>query len=201
MEEKIKNWLGVGAVDIFGRPFSGKDTQARKLAELFGGVVIGGGDILRSHRDPAKIDEVMKEGGIIPSDFYLNMVVPYLSRPEFSGKPLILSAVGRAHGEEESIIDATQKSGHPLEAVVYLNLAEDEVWKRFEAAKSLDDRGRRSDDDRAALQTRLQKFQERTMPVIEFYRQKGLLVEIDGSLTREAVTTKILKKLVVRASE
>ena len=102
----VKGWLGAGSIDIFGRPFSGKDTQAEKLAQLLGAQLIGGGDILRSHEDPSQVEKVMSEGGIVPSDFYLNLVLPYLSRPEFSGKPLVLSAVGRAHGEEMAVMQA-----------------------------------------------------------------------------------------------
>lgn len=196
MDNKIKNWLGAGSINIFGRPFCGKDTQGRKLAELFGGALVGGGDILRSHPDPARVEQVMKEGGIVPSDFYLQMVLPYFSRPEFAGKPLILSAVGRAHGEEEQIMQACVGSGHPLKAVVLLDISENDVWRRFEAAKSLDDRGTRADDDRSALQTRLQKFAERTMPVLNYYRQKSMLIEVDGTLSREEVTSEILKHLL-----
>ncbi len=191
----IEKWLGDGSINIFGRPFSGKDTQARFLTDIFGGELIGGGDILRSRDEPEKIEKTLAAGGIVPSDFYLDMVLPYLSRPEFKGRPLILSAVGRAQGEELSIMKATERSGHPLKAVVLLQISEEEVWKRFEAAKDEQDRGDRSDDKREALKTRLQKFQDRTIPVIEFYRDKGLLVEVDGTGTREEVTNAILDGL------
>lgn len=196
----ILNWLGSGSINIFGRPFSGKDTQGRELAELFDGELIGGGDILRSHDDPAKIEQVMAAGGIVPSDFYLNMVLPYLSRPELRDKPLILSAVGRSHGEEPDTMKAAAESGHPIQAVIMLQLSEEEVWRRFEAAKVIQDREARADDKREVLANRLKKFQERTLPVIEFYRDKGLLIEVDGTRSREEVTTEILQRLAERAT-
>jgi adenylate kinase len=201
MNDEIKiiaNWLGAGSINIFGCPFSGKDTQGRILADLFGGVLIAGGDILRSHHDPEKIKQVLANGGIVPSDFYLGMVLPYLSQPELTGKPLILSAVGRSHGEEPAIMKATTDSGHPLKAVILLNLSEEEVWRRFEAetAEAQHDRGKRSDDHRTVLKTRLKKFQTNTIPVIEFYRGKGLLIEVDGVLSRGKVTNEILKGLL-----
>jgi adenylate kinase len=197
---KITSWLGAGSIDIFGRPFSGKDTQARELVELFNGRLISGGDILRSHHDPERIEQIMAQGGIIPSDFYLDMVLPYLSQPNLKDKPLILSAVGRAHGEEAAIIQATNESGHPLKAVILLKLSEDEVWQRFELSKIEHDRGERQDDKAEVLRLRLQKFQDRTAPAIEYYREMGLLIEVDGASPREQVTEAILRGLAQRAA-
>jgi adenylate kinase len=196
----ITNWLGTGSIDLFGCPFSGKDTQGRILADLFDGVLIAGGDILRTHHDPEKIKQILASGGIVPSDFYENLILPYLSRPEYGRKPLILSAVGRAHGEESIVMKAAADSGHPLKAAILLDLSEAEIWRRFEAAQAQHDRGQRADDRRSVLNTRLQKFQARTQPVIEFYRGKDLLITIDGALSRSAVTSEILKGLLSYSS-
>ncbi len=196
---KISSWLGAGSLNVFGRPFAGKDTQGRKLAELFGGELIGGGDILRSHREPDKIKAILAAGGLIPHEFYLEMLLPYLSQAKFADKPLILSSVGRSEGEEATIVHATAASGHPLRAVVLLELSEAEVWRRFEAAKALHDRDGRADDDRAVLKNRLAKFRDKTLPVIEYYRRHGLLVEVDGSKSRDGVTAEILEALAARA--
>jgi len=198
--DSITQWLGAGAINIFGRPFSGKDTQGELLAKQFGGELIGGGDILRSHHDPKRIEEIMASGGIIPSDFYEQMVLPYLARKAFATKPLILSSVGRSHGEEQVILRAAAAAGHPIKAVILLKITEKEVWKRFEESLEDHGRGNRSDDHRSVLKTRLQKFQEKTAPVIEFYRDKGLLIEIDGTKSREAVTEEILTALAHRAN-
>ena len=191
----ISDWLGTGSINIFGSPFAGKDTQGKKLADLLGGVLIGGGDILRSHDEPLEIKKVLDSGGIIPSDFYLKMVLPYLSQDSFNKKPLILSAVGRRHGEEDIILDATEKSGHSMKAVIMLNLIEQDVWKRFENKTLSHDRDDRADDAEEVIKTRLKKFKENTLPVIEYYRKKHLLIEINGALSRGEVTNEILKKL------
>lgn len=203
MNEQVKSitsWLGTGSIDLFGCPFSGKDTQGRILADLFDGVLIAGGDILRTHHDPEKIKQILASGGIVPSDFYENLILPYLSRPEYGRKPLILSAVGRAHGEESIVMKAADDSGHPLQAVILLDLPEAEVWRRFETAQAQHDRGQRADDRQSVLNTRLQKFQVKTQPVIEFYRDKGLLITIDGALSRDTVTSEILKGLLSYSS-
>lgn len=195
--KKISDWLGTGSINIFGMPFSGKDTQGQILADLLGGALIGGGDILRAQQN-AKIDKILAKGDISPTDYYLKLIPPYFSKSEYNNQPLILSSVGRSHGEEPAIMKAAADSGHPIKAVIMLSLSEAEVWKRFKAVQIQQDRGRRADDKQESLETRLKRFQEKTMPVIKFYRNTGLLVEVDGALSRKEVTSEILKSLASR---
>jgi adenylate kinase len=198
-KQKISDWLGAGSINIFGLPFAGKDTQAHYLADLLDGVIISGGDILRSYHDQGKIDQLMSSGELIPSDIFMQIVLPYLSREEFQSKPLILSSVGRLQGEESIIFEAANQSGHPIKAVILLNLPEEVVWHHFDKAKDIHDRGERLDDNREALKTRLHEFQTKTTPVIDFYRDKGLLIEVDDSLSREQVAEEIITALYSRA--
>jgi adenylate kinase len=203
MDERINSiakWLGTGSLNIFGLPFAGKDTQGQVLADFFGGVMISSGDMLRQAKDNKRLQQLLATGEIIPSDLFEEIVLPYLSNPEFKNKPLILSEVGRLEGEQYVIMRATVDSGHPTKAVVLLNLPEEEVFNRFEAAKQIQDRGIRSDDHREVLQTRLDNYQAKVMPVIEYYRTKGLLIDIDGTQSREDVTRTILDDLARRAS-
>lgn len=193
--KQIKNWLVSGSINIFGRPFAGKDTQAQILSKLLQAELISGGDILRSYPDQEKIKKLMSTGDLFPTDFYLEIVLPYLSRKEYENKPLILSSIGRLKGEENTIIQACEKSHHPLKAVVLLDLSEDEVWRRFEVAKKLKDRGNREDDNHEALKNRLSKFNQQTIPVIDAYRQNNLLITVDGSLDRDVVTQQIIQAL------
>lgn len=197
----ISQWLGTGSINLFGRPFAGKDTQGRMLATQLGGVLIGGGDILRSHKDPKEIEQILAAGGLIPHDYYLNMVLPYLSRAKFSGKPLVLDAVGRAKGEEQAVVKAAEQSGHPLKAVIVLQLSEQEVWHRFDAAAAVGDRGSRTDDSREVLKNRLKKYDDNTLPVLEYYKSNGLLIEVDGIGTRDEVAEAILDALAKQAQQ
>ena len=198
-QKTISQWLGTGSINIFGSPFAGKDTQGLILADILGGALVAGGDILRSYHDQEKIQQLMATGDLFPTDFYLDVVLPFLSQPEWRQKPLILSAIGRLKGEESVIMKATTDSGHPLKAVILLQLSEEEVWRRFEQSKLQRDRGNRADDNHEALENRLKKFQEQTVPVIDFYRNEGLLIEIDGALDRIKVTNEIIGKLFDRA--
>lgn len=191
----LSNWLGAGAINIFGMPFAGKDTQAQRIADLLQAPVIAGGDILRSHHETEKITQLMQTGELFPTDYYFEIILPYLSKQEFTGKPLVLSSVGRWHGEEETILNATNKAGHPVKAVVFLNLTNDELWQRFEASQDQRDRGKRHDDAKHIIEVRLEEFREKTLPVIDFYKQNNLLIEIDGHGEPNEVTDRMVRAL------
>lgn len=195
----IKQWLGSGSINLFGRPFAGKDTQGNFLADKFGGVMLSGGDILRRTTDQ-QVQQIMAAGGIIPSEAWERIVPPFFADPKLSGQPLILSEVGRLKGEEQIIMRVCEASGHPQKAVIVLTLSEEEVWRRFEQSQVDKDRGERADDNRAVLQTRLEKYRDMVQPVIDYYASIGLLIEVDGTLTREQVTAAIMTALYTRAT-
>lgn len=191
----IKHWLGNGSINIFGRPFAGKDTQGQKLATALGGSLLGGGDILRNSVIPPHVDEVLRRGELIPSEDYVNIVLPYLSKSEFTDGPLVLSSVGRWLGEEQGVIAATEASGHPLKAVIYLDLSEQTVLERWKSLSTHDDRGGRYDDTESVLATRLAEYRQKTIPVIEQYERMGLLLRIDGEASPDEVYSSILQAL------
>jgi adenylate kinase len=196
----IKTWLGSGSINLFGMPYAGKDTHGRELADFFDAPLLGGGDILRGSNIPSDIKKVMDSGELIPTASYLSIVTPYLSKQTFVGRPLILSSVGRWHGEEQGIMQASEMSGHPVKAVIYLRINEATVYRRWEAAFSLGDRGVRNDDEKAILMTRLEEFHAKTIPVIDFYRSAGLLIELDSDVPQHEVTRLILKHLAQKAT-
>lgn len=196
----IRQWLGDGSINIFGIPFAGKDTQANLLAKEFNAQILGGGEILRNSTLTPNGKAIMEAGGMFPTQEYVNIVLPYLSKEEFAGRPLILSSVGRWHGEEDGVVQALEQSRHPLKAVVFLNIDESVLHQRWEAAQETNDRGDRADDGQEKLATRLAEFHDKTVPVIEYYRSKGLLIEIDASAHVMDVCGAILDELASRAS-
>lgn len=191
----IRTWLGSDSINVFGKPFAGKDSQSRRLAKILNGIALSGGDILRASELPAESQECLKTGKLIPSNDYVDIVLPFLSRAEFRNKPLILSSVGRWHGEEPGVIDALQASHHKIKQVIYLKISDRDVFERQTRRETFKDRGARQDDTLEILRIRLREFEEKTLPVIEFYRQHELLTEIDGTLSREAVCEEIVEEL------
>ncbi len=195
----IKNWLGTGSINMFGRQFSGKDTQCERFAQDLGGVVIGGGDILRSGDTPKEVMDEVNSGNLAPTDAFRAIVTPYLAKPEYAGVPLLLSTVGRMKGEESVMIEAAKNSGHEIKAVVFLDIDEAATWKRFEIGKQTGTRESRADDDKVAIEKRLRLFNESTIPVIEVYRNLGLVIDIDASKPIDDVYEAIVDALYRKA--
>lgn len=196
--EAIKNWLGTGSIDIFGPQYAGKDTQGHMLVEVLDAApLMGGGDILRNSIVPEHIKKIMNEGRLIPTPDYIAIVLPHLSKPEFAGKPLVLSAFGRWYGEEKGMLQVATQSNHPLKAIVYLSLSETESWERWKKINPLSRNGGiRQDEAEYALEMRLKEFREKTLPVIDFYRSMGILIEVDGNQPPKKVFSDIIAGLL-----
>ena len=93
-------------------------------------------------------------------------------------------------------------AGHEIKAVIIFNISEADVEKRFETAKKLNDRGEREDDiDIDVFKTRILEFRKKTMPVIQHYKTLGLLVEVNGDQSRDAVFNELVEKLYEKASQ
>ena len=204
MEEKIstiKNWLGTGSINIFGLPMSGKDTQGIKLAEALDAKFLSSGLIIRAKEKETK-QGYSEHGALIPTNIFYEWVLPYFERPDLFNHPLILSSIGRWSGEETEVMSIAAGAGHPIKAVILLDISESDVEKRFETAKTLNDRGERKDDnDIETFRTRLEEFRTKTKPVLEHYKDLGLLITVNGNQSREAVFNELVEKLYKKASK
>jgi adenylate kinase len=195
----IKQWLGSGSINFFGPPFSGKDTQAKRIAEAIGGVVVSGGDILRHSHGDTEVQRIMAEGGVVSPEMFLRIVPAFFSHDDIAGKPLLLSSVGRLMDEVPVIVEATNSSNHAIKAVVLLELSRDDVFNHYEISKTLGDRGQRADDTPEALEKRLAEY-AKTQPVIDYYKNHSQLLVIDDTKTPDEVTTEIVDALYLLAT-
>jgi adenylate kinase len=186
----IKPWLGSGSINIFGLPFSGKDTVGARLAEALDAKLLSSGDILRAYGE-----KTQESGSLTPIDVFQEVVLPHLHKVELKGQPLVLSSIGRWIGEEQPVIEAAKEGGHEIKAVLYIKIDEDELYKRDAASEELHDRDGREDDAPEKLALRISEFNTKTMPVIRAYRQLGLLTEINGKQSRDEVFAEVISAL------
>lgn len=194
--EKIKNWLGEGSINIFGLPMSGKDTQGIKLAEVLNGKFLSSGLIIRKMESEMTTPSLTANGQLLPTNLFFEWVLPYFERRDLWGHPLVLSSIGRWVGEEDQVMSVAEGAGHPIKAVILLNISEDDIVTRWNMAKTLGDRGEREDDnDPEVFKKRIQEFQEKTMPVLRHYQELGLLIPVNGDQSRDEVFAEMMKKL------
>lgn len=196
--EIIKEWLGTGSINIFGMPFSGKDTIGARLAETFGGKLLSSGSILRDAQErDEKLREEMNSGALASTDKFRTIVLPYFANEDLKEFPLILSSVGRWEGEERPVMEAAANAGHPIKAAILLNISREEIEKRRKLALESLDRGARGDDlNEEALELRIKEFNEKTLPVLEVYKNEGLLVEVEAKESRDEVFQNTIEALL-----
>ena len=196
---KIKGWLGTGSINIFGLPMSGKDTQGVKLAEMLGAKFLSSGMIIRAMETETR-QKLSDKGNLIPTNVFYEWVLPYFERHDLFNYPLVLSSIGRWSGEEDQVMSVAAGAGHEIKAAIILNISEADVENRFNEAKVLNDRGDRADDkDLETFRNRLREFRTKTLPVLQHYNTLGLLIEVNGDQTREAVFDEIINKLYNKA--
>lgn len=203
MEEQlqtIKKWLGTGSINIFGLPMSGKDTVGVRLAEALNGKFLSSGLIVRALEKSTNQD-ITGNGKLMPQNLFYDWVLPYFEKKELWEYPLILSSIGRWNGEEDQVMSVARSSGHPIKAVVMLQLSEQDAIERWEAAKLLNDRGLRADDANPEIfQTRINEFREKTVPVLRHYQELGLLVPVKADAPRDQVFANVIEALASFAS-
>ena len=203
MEEKIikiKEWLGTGSINIFGLPMSGKDTQGIRLAEALDAKFLSSGMIIRAMEKETRQD-LTSSGALIPTNVFYEWVLPYFERRDLFKYPLFLSSIGRWLGEENQVMSIAAGAGHEIKIVILLNISEADVEERFRKVQEYSDRGQRADDkDFAVFKTRLKEFREKTVPVLQHYNELGLLVEVRGDQTRDAVFNEIVERIYRKAT-
>ena len=179
---------------FLGPPGSGKGTQAALLAKRLNWVHLSTGELLRQAvREGTdlgkKAKESMDRGELVPDDLLLDLVKEKLQadpRPEgwvLDGYPRNLSqaeSLSRMIGEIPGI---------RIGGVVSLRVSTPELINRLRKRAALE---KRSDDTDDTIQNRLRVYEQQTAPVIEFYRQSGLVHEVDGEGAIEVVQSRIL---------
>jgi adenylate kinase len=183
---------------MMGPPGAGKGTQAKFVAEHFGIPAISTGDIFRanvSEGTPLGIEakRYMDAGDYVPDEVTNLMVRNRIDEPD--ARPgFLLDGYPRTLAQVEELDGMIKFTGHSLDAVVVLTVDEDEIVQRLLQRAQVEGR---ADDTEEVIRRRQEVYAEQTEPLIEVYRARGLLLEVDGMGEVDDVTQRIFDALDV----
>ena len=188
---------------LVGPPGAGKGTQAGRIVDRFGGMHIATGDILRSNADRGTelgrtASRYMDRGELVPDDVMIEMVLERLGEEDCAGG-FVLDGFPRTVPQAEALGERLGELGRPLDAVVSLEVGEDELRDRLAARAEEQDRA--EDDDEGAIRRRLELFDRETEPLLDFYDGQGLLVGVDAEGEVDEVTGRIAAALDGRGDQ
>jgi adenylate kinase len=181
-----------------GPPGAGKGTQAKYIAEHFKIPAISTGDIFRanvSQGTPLGVEakRFMDAGEYVPDELTNLMVRNRIDDPDaVSG--FLLDGYPRTLSQVEELDGMIKFTGHRLDAVVVLTVDRDEIVSRLIRRAEVEGR---ADDTEDVIRRRQEVFAEETEPLIDIYRDRGILIEADGMGEVAEVTQRIFDALDV----
>ena len=206
---------------LFGPPGAGKGTQAQLLRDRLKVVHISSGDLFRCHLGKGtalglRVKEYINKGELVPDDVTLEIILDkVMSIPDDEG--FILDGFPRTTHQADALEKKLAAESRILDKVVHLDVSEPELLRRLggryicrscraphaigegEEGKKCDNCGgelyQRDDDAPMAVKKRIEVYNEQTIPVLDFYRDRGVLVDISGDGTVDEVNKQVLAAL------
>ncbi len=183
---------------FFGPEGSGKGTQAKLLSTALNLPILTSGDLVRdaAENDKGIIGEVCAQAlaeGKYVADSEMFVLWKHRLKQQDALGGWIMDGFPRNVEQAKFLDDKIDKYGYKVEMVIYLNLSEDESIKRLtKRARPLHPGSTELHDSPERIKSRLAIYKEGEKDVLEFYRQKGVLFEINADRSIEEVHAEIL---------
>ncbi|PZS24927.1 MAG: adenylate kinase [Pseudonocardiales bacterium] len=181
---------------LIGPPGSGKGTQGERLAQRLDLEHIAAGDLLRAEVDGQtplgrRVAEMMQRGDLVPDAVILGLLMPkVLAAADVNG--YLLDGFPRSVEQAVEARKLAEQAGAGPDAVIYLDAPRDELMRRILARAEIEGR---ADDNPTTVANRLEVFDEATQPLVDYYRDRGMLHVIDANMDEQAVTDQIVAAL------
>ncbi len=177
---------------LFGPPAAGKGTQAKRLVEQRGMVQLSTGDMLREaiasgSKLGLECQAIMSRGDLVSDAIVIALIEARLKEAEDAGGA-IFDGFPRTLAQAEALDAMLANLGKTIDAVVRLKVDDAALTERI--ARRYADQGR-PDDNPESFGVRLEAYNRNTAPLLPYYRDKGLLTEVDGMGAIETVAAAI----------
>jgi adenylate kinase len=185
---------------IMGPPGAGKGTQAGRIGAHFEVPAISTGDMFRAMQGQdtplaKQVQEIMASGAYVPDDV-TNQVVADRLLADDCAKGFLLDGYPRTLQQVDYLDSVLDEGGRALDAVISLAVDSEELVSRLIRRGAT---AGRADDTPEAIRTRQQVYVDQTAPLLDVYRDRGLLVEVDGLGAVDEVTERLFAALDERA--
>lgn len=211
-------------VVMLGPPGAGKGTQAKDIAQKIGLAHISSGDIFRENlKSQTELgilaQKYMDQGELVPDDVTIDMIRERLSRPDCANG-VVLDGFPRTPAQAKALEEMLSVWNCNVNCVPYISVPDDVLIKRLSgrlACRAHDhiyhkqynppkvpgrcdidgsELYQRDDDKPDTVKNRIRVYMEQTSPLIKYYRQSGLLVEVDGTEPIEKVSKKLVAAIL-----
>jgi adenylate kinase len=215
--------LGQVRIIMMGPPGAGKGTQAKLLEERFKLPHISSGDLLRDAvkrktQPGLRVKRLMDRGELVPDDVMLGVIEERLRQADCA-KGFILDGFPRTVAQADALTTILAKLGTEIDSVMSLAVPRDELVKRLAGRRTCRECGamyhiifdppsnpgicnrcngelyQRDDDQEDTVVARLEVYERATAPLLDAYRQRGLLRQISGLGSRDQVFARILDQV------
>jgi len=178
---------------LFGPPGAGKGTQATAIADAFSLPHIATGDIFRENVGEGtelgrRAKEFMDRGDLVPDEIVIDMVADRVARPDATAG-FLLDGFPRTVAQAEALDEVLRRDGGQIDLVIRLLVDKDELVSRL--LKRAQEQGR-SDDTREVIENRQSVYAEQTAPLVDWYRERGVLRDVDGEGEISQVRERVL---------
>jgi adenylate kinase len=181
---------------LLGAPGSGKGTQGTRLAERYHAPHVSTGDLLRAQVAEGtelgrQAQPYMERGDLVPDELILGMVLDGVLGPD-SPPSYVLDGFPRTVAQAKAAYEQAVASDRVLDAVVCLDIDHDELLARIEQRGQ--DSGRVDDAAQTVLH-RIEEYEQKTLPLLDYYGGRDILIRIDAVGDVDDVTARIVAAL------
>jgi len=182
---------------LYGPPGAGKTTQVDLLVSKYGFTKFGMGERLRAEiASGSLLGKQMKpyvDKGVLIPDKYMAQIIK--DAEKMSGEAgLIFDGFPRIISQALMLDTIVSSIGLEINAFIYLHLSPEKALNRIKE-RSLIDTSRQDDIDEVAIKNRFGVFEKESISLLDFYKQRNLLTEIEGDMSIEDINQSIIKKI------